>query len=48
LRVITGAIFAAGVCWLLFPHLEAGFARMRDQIERRFARLVAEGRARPL
>jgi uncharacterized membrane protein len=48
LRVITGAIFAVGICWLLFPYLEAGFARMRDQIERRFARLVAEGRARPL
>ncbi len=48
LRVITGAIFAAGVCWLLFPYLEAGFARMRAQIERRFTRLVAEGRARPL
>ncbi|HKG24536.1 MAG TPA: DUF2085 domain-containing protein [Thermomicrobiales bacterium] len=48
LRVITGAIFAIGVCWLLFPYLEAGFVQMRAQIERRFARLVAEGRARPL
>lgn len=48
LRVITGAVFAIGVCWLLFPYLEVGFAQMRAQIERRFARLVAEGRARPL
>jgi uncharacterized membrane protein len=48
LRLITGAIFAAGVCWLLFPYLETGFAQMRVQIEGRFARLVAEGRARPL
>jgi uncharacterized membrane protein len=48
LRVVTGAVFAIGVCWLLFPYLDAGFARMRDQIEHRFARLVAEGRARPL
>jgi uncharacterized membrane protein len=48
LRVITGAVFAIGVCWLLFPHLDTGFTRMRAQIERRFARLVAEGRTRPL
>ncbi|MEA2527211.1 MAG: hypothetical protein QOF73_4438 [Thermomicrobiales bacterium] len=48
LRVVTGAIFAVGVCWLLFPYLEVGFAQMRSQLERRFARLVAEGRARPL
>jgi uncharacterized membrane protein len=48
LRVITGAVFAVGVCWLLFPYLERGFDQMRAQIEGRFARLVAEGRARPL
>jgi uncharacterized membrane protein len=48
LRLITGSIFALGVCWLLFPHLESGFAQMRTQIERRFTRLVAEGKARPL
>jgi uncharacterized membrane protein len=47
-RLITGAVFAAGVCWLLFPYLETGFGQMRAQIEERFARLVAEGRARPL
>lgn len=48
LRVITGALFAVGVCWLIFPYLEIGFAEMRDQLERRFTRLVAEGRTRPL
>ena len=48
LRVLTGALFAVGLAWLAFPHLEAGFAEMRAQLERRFARLVAQGRARPL
>jgi uncharacterized membrane protein len=48
LRLITGAVFAVGVCWLLFPYLETGFGQMRAQIEGRFSRLVAEGRARPL
>jgi uncharacterized membrane protein len=48
LRLITGAVFAGGVCWVLFPYLEAGFGQMRSQIEDRFARLAAEGRARPL
>lgn len=48
LRLITGAIFAAGVCWVLFPYLESGFGQMRAQIAARFDRLVAEGRARPL
>ena len=48
LRLITGTVFATGVCWLLFPYLETGFGQMRTQIEARFARLVAEGRARPL
>jgi uncharacterized membrane protein len=48
LRLITGTIFAIGICWVLFPYLETGFAQMRVQLEHRFARLVAEGRARPL
>ncbi len=48
LRVVTGALFGAAVCWLLFPFLETGFADMRAQLERRFARLVAAGRAQPL
>jgi uncharacterized membrane protein len=48
LRVVTGALFAVGIAWLLFPYLETGFAEVRDQLENRFARLVAEGRAAPL
>lgn len=48
LRVITGALFAIAVCWLMFPYLETGFAAMRTKIEERFTRLVAEGRAQPL
>jgi uncharacterized membrane protein len=48
LRVITGAFLGAGICWLLFPYLEIGFAEMRDKLESRFGRLAAEGRARPL
>ena len=48
LRVVTGGLFAVGLAWLVFPHLETGFGEMRSQLERRFARLVAQGRARPL
>ena len=48
LRVLTGSLFAVGAAWLLLPHLERGFADMRRQLETRFARLVAQGRARPL
>jgi uncharacterized membrane protein len=48
LRVVTGALLGLALCWLLFPYLETGFAEMRAQLERRFARLVAEGRAQPL
>lgn len=48
LRVITGVFFAAAICWVLLPYLEAGFATMRTRIEERFARLVAQGRAQPL
>lgn len=47
-RVLTGSLFGVAVCWGLLPWLEIGFARMRAQIEALFARLVAEGRARPL
>ena len=47
-RVMTGAIFGIAMCWLLLPYLDTGFARMRRQIETLFARLAAEGRARPL
>ena len=48
LRVLTGGLFAVGAAWLLLPHLETGFADMRRQLEHRFARLVAQGRARLL
>ncbi len=48
LRVATGALFALALAWLSFPHLETGFAEMRAQLERRFARLVVQGLARPL
>jgi uncharacterized membrane protein len=47
-RVLSGTFLGVAVCWLLLPYLEAGFARMRAQLETLFARLVAEGRARPL
>lgn len=43
LRVPTGVLAAVGVAWLAFPHLETGFAEMRSHLERRFARLVAQG-----
>lgn len=48
LRVLTGTLIAIAISALLFPYLESGFADMRAQIERRFARLVAAGRTRPL
>jgi uncharacterized membrane protein len=48
LRLATGLLFALAVCWILLPYLDAGFARMRHDLERRFVRLVAQGRAKPL
>jgi hypothetical protein len=45
---VTGALLGAGICWLLFPYLEIGFAEMREKLEHRFGRLVAEGRAQAL
>ncbi len=48
LRTVTGFLFGAGLSWLMLPYLETGFADIRDQLERRFARLVAQGRTRPL
>lgn len=47
-RVLTGSLFGAGVAWFLMPYLDAGFARIREQIELLFSRLVESGRARPL
>lgn len=48
LRVVTGGLFAVAVAWVVFPRLEAGFAEIQQTLEARFARLVREGRARPL
>lgn len=48
IRVVTGALLGLGICSVLLPYLEAGFAGMRTQIEQQFARLVAAGRARLL
>jgi uncharacterized membrane protein len=48
LRVITGALFGIGICWLLYPFLEKGFMESREQLETRFDRLAAQGRAKPL
>jgi uncharacterized membrane protein len=48
LRVATGLLFAIAVSWFLLPYLERGFAQMRRDLERLFARLVSQGRARPL
>lgn len=47
-RVLSGAFLGVALCWLLLPYLDTGFARMRAQLEALFARLAAEGRARPL
>jgi hypothetical protein len=41
-------LLGVAICWGLLPWLGGGFDRMRRQIETLFARLVAEGRARPL
>ncbi|CCF83179.1 DUF2085 domain-containing protein [Nitrolancea hollandica] len=35
LRVVTGALFALGFTWLIFPRMEVGFARLRAELERR-------------
>ena len=48
LRVVTGALFSTAVAGLVFPRLNAGFHDICETLETRFARLVAEGRARPL
>ena len=48
LRVLTGALFALAVNWTLLPRLDIGFDGIRRQVETRFDRLVAAGRARPL
>ncbi len=35
LRVLTGTLFSLGVGWFVLPHLERGFASMRDEIASR-------------
>ncbi|MDI3339795.1 MAG: DUF2085 domain-containing protein [Sphaerobacter sp.] len=48
LRVTTGALFALGVAWVVFPRLAEGFAEIEQTLWVRFDRLAREGRARPL
>jgi uncharacterized membrane protein len=48
LRLITGSLFAFGVMWFTLPRLEEGFAEIRGVVEKRFRRLVRQGRSRPL
>jgi uncharacterized membrane protein len=48
LRLSTGLLFAPAIGGVLLPYLDAGFVRMRRDLEVRFDRLVAQGRARPL
>jgi uncharacterized membrane protein len=47
-RVLSGSFLGVAICWLLLPYLETGFAQIQERLETLFARLVAEGRARPL
>lgn len=35
LRVLTGMLFSIGVAWFVLPHLEEGFASIRDDIRSR-------------
>lgn len=35
LRFLTGSLFSVGVAWFVLPHLEDGFASIRDDIHRR-------------
>lgn len=48
LRVTTGVLFALAASWAILPRLDRGFGDIAGQIERRFARLVAQGRVQPL
>ena len=36
MRLLTGLIFALGLIWFAFPHLEISFKQTTDQIERKF------------
>lgn len=35
LRLLTGSLFSIGVGWFVLPHLESGFASIRDEIRGR-------------
>lgn len=48
LRVVTGALFAVALAWLVLPRLEEGFQEIAETQRRRFGRLALQGRARPL
>lgn len=39
LRLLTGTLFGIAVVWLVFPYMDAEFRRIRELLERRFARL---------
>ena len=43
-RVATGALVGVAMVWLVYPFLDAGFARIRERLEGLFARLASEGR----
>ena len=47
-RLASGALVGIGMIWLLWPRFDRGFAAMQLRLETLFARLAAEGRARPL
>ena len=42
MRLITGLLFALGVVWLAYPHLENAFGQTRRQIEAKFRRAGLE------
>ncbi len=48
IRVITGTLFSIAIAWLVMPRLDAGFRDVTRTVEAQFARLVVEGRAKPL
>jgi uncharacterized membrane protein len=37
LRVLTGTLFSLGLSWFVLPHLDSGFATVRDEIRGRRA-----------
>src|SRR5262249_51208305 len=47
-RVLTGALLGIAISWVLLAYLQRGFAGIRSQLEKTFARLSAAGLTRPL